>query len=120
MAIEENIDFFKQAENQLINNQIENVVNINGSFLRGCKKYAPYDIIIVLGSLQKPSLDFLNQLSNNGKLLICENYGYNLEESKLFMYTKTNNKIFREYVCDLNIPRLTFSFEDKTSFNLEI
>ncbi len=119
MALEENINFYKQAETHLVNNQIENVVNINGGFLRGCKKYAPYDIIIILGSLQKPSEELLNQLSDNGKLLICENYGYNLDESKLFMYTKIKKRIFREYVCDLNIPKLTFNFQEQTLFSLE-
>ena len=119
MALEENINFYKQAETHLVNNQIENVININGGFLRGCKKYAPYDIIIILGSLQKPSEELLNQLSHNGKLLICENYGYNLDESKLFMYTKIKKRIFREYVCDLNIPKLTFNFQEQTLFSLE-
>ncbi len=119
MALEENINFYKQAETHLVNNQIENVVNVNGGFLRGCKKYAPYDIIIILGSLQKPSEELLNQLSHDGKLLICENYGYNLEESKLFVYTKIKKKFFKEYVCDLNIPRLTLNFEKQTSFSLE-
>ena len=119
MALEENINFYKQAETHLVNNQIENVININGGFLRGCKKYAPYDIIIILGSLQKPSEELLNQLSDNGKLLICENYGYNLDESKLFMYTKIKKRIFREYVCDLNIPKLTFNFQEQTLFSLE-
>ena len=120
MALEENINFYKEAENQLTINQIENIVNINGAFLRGCKKYAPYDIIIILGSLQKPSEDLLNQISNNGKLLICESYGYNIDESKLFMYSKINKKVFKEYVCDLNIPRLTYDYEKQTSFSLDI
>ena len=119
MALEENINFYKQAETHLVNNQIENVVNINGGFLRGCKKYAPYDIIIILGSLQKPSEELLTQLSHNGRLLICENYGYNLDESKLFMYTKIKNRTFKEYVCDLNIPKLTFNFEEPSLFSLE-
>ncbi len=119
MALEENINFYKQAETHLVNNQIENVVNINGGFLRGCKKYAPYDIIIILGSMQKPSEELLDQLSHNGRLLICENYGYNLNESKLFMYTKIKKRIFKEYVCDLNIPKLTFNFEERSLFSLE-
>ncbi|MBF96274.1 MAG: Protein-L-isoaspartate O-methyltransferase [Alphaproteobacteria bacterium MarineAlpha9_Bin4] len=119
MALEENINFFKQAETHLTNNQIDNVMNINGSFLRGCKKYSPYDIIIILGSLEKPSEDLLNQLSDNGKLLVCENYEDNLDESKLFMYTKIKKKILREYVCDLNMPKLTFNIKKQTTFNLE-
>ncbi len=118
MAIEEDLNLHNKAEIELANNLIENVVNIKGSFLKGCKKYAPYDIIIVLGSLNKPSEEILSQLSNNGKLLICENYGYNLEESRLFMYTMINKKVFKEYICDLNIPRLIAEEINTNSFSL--
>ena len=45
--------------------------------------------------------------------------GYNLDESKLYMYTKIKKRIFKEYICDLNMPRLTFNFEEQTSFSLE-
>ena len=40
MALEDNLDFYNQAETHLKNNQIENVININGNPLKGCKKYA--------------------------------------------------------------------------------
>lgn len=116
IAIEENLDFFKLAEKKVVSNQIENVVNLNGNFLNGCKKYSPYDIILILGALNKPSEELLNQLSSDGKLLVCENYDNNFEESRLFMYTKLNKKIFKEYICDLNIPRLILTSEEKTSF----
>ena len=63
--------------------------------LEGCEKFSPYDIIIFLGSLNEARQKLLNQLSNNGKLMICENYNFNLDESKLVMYTKVNNKILK-------------------------
>ena len=49
-------------------------------------------LLLVLGSLNKPSHDLLDQLSNNGKLLVCENYDKNFDESRLFMYTNINKK----------------------------
>ncbi len=119
MALEENIDFFKKAEKNITSNQIENVININGIFLNGCKKYAPYDKIIILGSLEEPGDEIFSQLANNGKLLICENLKHDLDESKLYVYVKNKNKVFKEYVCDLNIPKLTVSFEKKSLFRLE-
>ena len=119
MALEENISFYKQAEINLANNQIENVININGAFLKGCKKYAPYDKIIFLGSTNKSSEELLNQLSDFGQLLICENFEYNLDESKLVVYTKNKKKFYKENICDLNIPRLVFDYNDNSSFALE-
>ena len=32
----------------------------------------------------------------------------------------TGKKVFKEYVCDLNIPRLTYNYEKQTSFSLVI
>ena len=119
MALEENINFHKQAEINIKNNLIDNVVNINGELFKGCEKFSPFDIIIFLGSVNKVNETLLNQLSNNGKLMICESYNANLDESKLFMYTKTNNNVFKEFICDLNIPKLIFYEDSKEVFSLE-
>ena len=108
IGLEENINLHKKAENNIKNDLIDNVMNINGEFLSGCNQFAPYDIIIFLGSLNLPGEIILKQLSDNGKLLICENYNTNIDEGKLFMYTKTNKDIFKEYICDLNVPKLNF------------
>ena len=51
--------------------------------------------------------------------MICENFNANMDESKLFMYTKTNKNIFKEFICDLNIPKLIFDEEHKNTFSLE-
>ena len=119
MALEENVNFYNQAEINIKNNLIDNVVNINGQFSLGCEKFSPYDIIIFLGSLNEPGKILLNQLSNNGKLMICENYNFNLDESKLVMYTKVNNKIYKEYICDLNVPKLLLGDKNENIFSLE-
>ena len=89
------------------------------NYSSGYKKFSPYDIIIFLGSANLPSEILLKQLSENGKLLICENYNTNLDEGKLFMYTKTNKNIFKEYICDLNVPKLNADIYQKSIFSLE-
>ena len=119
MALEEDANFHKQAEKNLKNNLIDNVVNINDKLSVGCQKYSPFDIIIILGSLNRPSENLLNQLSNNGKLMICESYNANLDESKLFAYTRINKSIYKECICDLNLPRLNFDYKHKSIFKLE-
>ena len=119
MALEEDSNFHKQAEKNLKNNLIDNVVNINDRLSLGCEKYSPFDIIIILGSLNRPSENLLNQLSNNGKLMICESFNANLDESKLFVYTRINKSIYKEFICDLNLPRLNFDYKHKSIFKLE-
>ena len=119
MALEEDPKFHKQAEKNLKNNLIDNVININDRLSLGCEKYSPFDIIIILGSLNRPSENLLSQLSNNGKLMICESFNSNLDESKLFVYTRINKSIYKEFICDLNLPRLNFDYEHKSIFKLE-
>ena len=119
MALEEDLNFHKQAEKNIKNNLIDNVVNINDRLSLGCEKYSPFDIIIILGSLNRPSENLLSQLSNNGKLMVCESYNANLVESKLFVYTRINKSIYKEYICDLNLPRLNFDYKHKSIFKLE-
>ena len=119
MALEENINFHNQAEVNIKNNLLDNVVNVKGKFSLGCEKLAPFDVIIYLGSLSAPDEKVIKQLSNHGRLMICENFNNNLDEGKLFMYTKTNNKVFKEYICDLNVPKLILKNEPKDFFSLE-
>ena len=68
MALEEDINFHKQADINIRTNLIDNVVNINGAFLKGSEKFSPFDVIIILGSGKKPSEELLHQLANNGSL----------------------------------------------------
>ena len=35
------------------------------------------------------------------------------------MYTKSNKNIFKEYICDLNVPRLNADIFQKSIFSLE-
>ncbi len=119
VATEESSTLFNQAEENLKNNFAENIININCSHFLGLKKHAPYDKIIILGSVIKPPKEIISQLAKNGKLLSCENYDDNLEESKLFIYNKVGNKIFREYVCDLNLPKLDLNTKENDIFNFE-
>ena len=46
-------------------------------------------------------------------------FEYNLDESKLVVYTKNKKKFYKENICDLNIPRLVFDYNDNSSFALE-
>ena len=119
IALEKDINFHNQAEINIKNDLIDNVLNVNGFFSEGCEKFSPFDIIIFLGSSWKPSKKLLTHISNNGKLMICENYSTDLDESQLFMYTKVNNKIFKEYICDLNVPKLLLEEENENIFSLE-
>ena len=43
------------------------------------------DIILILGSLNRPSEELFNQLSKDGKLWFARNYDNNFEENEAFL-----------------------------------
>jgi len=118
IAIEEEKDLFLKAENNFKNMNIDNVVNINSKHSLGHNKNAPYDAIIILGSINKVDSKILDQLSEGGRLLVCESFNNNLIESKLYKYYKRKNKFIKNELYDLNLPKLNFGTSENTLFKL--
>ena len=106
IAIEEDRELSKISEENLKNYDLDNVVNIKGKLSVGLKKHAPYDVIIILGSIDELNKKILEQLSEEGRLLTCMRLDQNLEESKLTIYYKHNKKYVKNILFDLNLPKL--------------
>ena len=51
--------------------------------------------------------------------MICESVNSNLDESKLLCIQGINKSIYKEFICDLNLPRLNFDYKHKDIFKLE-
>ena len=118
IAIEEEKDLFLKAENNFKNMNIDNVVNINSEHSLGHNKNAPYDAIIILGSINKVDAKILDQLIEGGRLLVCESFNNNIIESKLYKYYKRKNKFIKNELYDLNLPKLNFGTSENTLFKL--
>lgn len=118
ISIEEDKELFKLSEENLKKYDLENVVSVNNSHIKGCEKYAPYDIIIILGSIDTLHNRILEQLSDKGRLLTCKTLSTNLDESKLTIYHKFNNKYVNEVLFDLNLPKLLSFSEADNRFEL--
>ena len=62
--------FTQQAEKKLARHGYHNVQFYTGDALRCWSAEAPYDVIVVTGSLPEPGTDFQEQLTLNGRLFI--------------------------------------------------
>tara|TARA_B100001989_G_C24537685_1_gene465469 strand:- start:1351 stop:2013 length:663 start_codon:yes stop_codon:yes gene_type:complete len=69
VALDNNEKLFTQALKNWKNLGLCNVVPEQGSLKEGVEKHAPYDVIIINGSIKNIPDCFFAQLANNGKIL---------------------------------------------------
>ncbi len=117
ISLEEDKNFFNLAEQNIKNLDVDNIINVYGSFKVGFAKHAPYDYIIILGCFDFLNNALFNQLANGGKLLVCERISSDIKESKLYVYSKSKNECVKRELFDLNLPRLVENKNNTNTFN---
>jgi protein-L-isoaspartate(D-aspartate) O-methyltransferase len=66
-TVEEDTDFIADATKIFLENEIDNVVMIEGSLKEGCREHAPYDAIFFDGGINKISENIENQIGDKGR-----------------------------------------------------
>lgn len=94
ITIEVNKETFKFAKKNLKRAGYTDVVTILGDGSEGCEKYAPYDKICVTASSNKIPEPLIEQLANNGKMVIP--IGPIYPSQKLVLVEKDSNGIIRQ------------------------
>ncbi len=80
-----------------------NLKIITGDGTKGCKEYIPYDGIIVTAAAERIPKALIDQLKENGTLVIpVGNYLY----QKLLKIKKTKNKLTETHICDVRFVPL--------------
>ncbi len=94
---------------------VDNVAIIRNSIDKGYLQQAPYDAILIEGSVKKVPEIILNQLNENGKLATVEEQNEN--HGHAVVYEKIDKNFVRSYLFDTNVPilnsfvgRFTFKF----------
>ena len=93
---------------------VDNVAIIQNSIDKGYSQQAPYDAILIEGSVKKVPEIILNQLNENGKLATVE--GQNDNHGHAVVYEKIDKNFVRSYLFDTNVPILN-SFVDRFTLN---
>jgi protein-L-isoaspartate(D-aspartate) O-methyltransferase len=84
VALESDAGLAAQAEENLRADGASNVSIVSGDLAAGCAKHAPYDVIIVSGSVAKVPAALFDQLKSGGRLAAVEG-GERLGAARLFV-----------------------------------
>ena len=114
VALESDGDAVNRATDLLTQCGTDNAAVVQGDFRAGAPEHGPYNVIFVTGSVACIPPTWLDQLANNGKLVVAENDG---PVSRVNVYKKTNDSIGARTVFDANIPNLP-GFAQKQTFVL--
>lgn len=71
VALEEDADLAKAAEQALAEAEADNVVVANGPLTEGWPKQAPYDVIVFDGSVEQVPETILDQVAADGRLVVA-------------------------------------------------
>lgn len=116
VAVEDNIALRKQAEENLNHKSIDSIAfitSVNND--EGVAEYAPFDAIMILGSVEFLPETFSNQLREGGRLIYIERDGV---IGRLKKITKTKDGQAEEIIRDAYVPVLPrFKKKEKFIFN---
>ena len=106
IALDSNKELKKIAEKNIRAMNINNIVLVNGKHNLGYKKYAPYDLIFISGSVNNIKSSLFDQLGENGRLIACKPHNQVILNGKVIIYTKTSGVISKQYLFDLALPKM--------------
>lgn len=113
VAVEGNIQLRKQAEENLNNKSIDSIAfKTSGYNNEGAAEYAPFDVIMILGSVEILPDTFMAQLREGGRLVYIERNG---SVGTLVKVTKTKDGITTENIRNAYTPILP-RFQKKVEF----
>lgn len=104
VAVEGNIQLRKQAEENLNDKSIDSIAfKASGYNNEGAPEYAPFDVIMILGSVAVLPDTFMEQLREGGRLIYIERNG---SVGNLVKLTKTKDGIVTKYIRNAYTPIL--------------
>ena len=112
VAIDQGENLTTLAENNLYKAGINNVVVINTDIRTGYNKEAPYDVIIIEGSVDYIPDDIFAQLNTSGRIItinVIDAIG------KLTLYKKENGLVSSKVILEASVPYLS-AFKEKNVF----
>ncbi len=96
LALENDADVFKEAEENIIKNQIDNVALFKSAGNKGFLEQAPYDAILLIDDINIEIDDsILSQLSEKGRLVGFHREGKIL---RVFLIKKENGNFKKDYI----------------------
>ena len=113
IVVEEDEKYINFSETTIKESNLNNVIYINKTLSNGCLEHAPFDVIVIEGAIDRVPQKLLNQLENNGRLIVF------LSENSLCcakMIVRKNKMFQSEYLFPCSMPILN-SFKQKNIFS---
>ena len=113
IVVEQDEKFISFSEQILKKNNINNVVYFKGEIAKGFEEQSPFNAIIIEGAVNKVPENILNQLEENGRLLVTVS---NKDICTAQMYVKKGSVYKEERLFNCSLPVLS-CFKDKNRFS---
>lgn len=114
IGIDEDLDMIEKGSQVLNDLELSNTALFKGDLKQGYAVEAPYQLIILEGSVAQVPDVLLEQLSDNGKLFAIERGG-DLQQGQAVCYLRQGNAFIRQYLFDANSPFVK-GYEPKAQF----
>jgi protein-L-isoaspartate(D-aspartate) O-methyltransferase len=103
VALEEDGDLADRAASTLSRLGVDNVTVVRGRLADGHPGEAPYDVILLAGSVEVVPDALVRQLKDGGRLVVVENSG---PVGRGVVYTRTGDDVAGRVVMNASIPPL--------------
>ena len=112
VAIDQGENLTNLAQSNLYEASIDNVVVVNTDIKDGYKEEAPYDVIVIEGSVDFIPDDIVKQLNDNGRIVtvnVTDGIG------KVTLFTIDKNTLFSKIYMEVSVPYIS-GFKKKNEF----
>jgi len=115
VLVEDQPEVCDKAEALFIELGIDNVLVFKTDLVNGCKKQAPFNIIIICGAVEEIPINLVNQLLEGGRIItmILASEGVSYPTTKATILTKYNGKLVEKEVFEVNTPKIKSFNKDK-------
>ena len=113
ISIEEDGELITFSEDSVKKKEIDNIVFLHKSFTDGCPEHGLFSRIIIEGAIESKPKNILDQLDDNGKLIVI--YKKDNDICEIGEYTKIKNSINYKFLSSCDAPLLN-SFNKKYTF----
>jgi len=103
VALEETDEAVTKATEQLIEADVTNAAVVKGDLKSGASEHGPFNVIFVNGAVSEAPKTWLDQLSNEGRLVCLVQNG---PMGRVCVYTKAGDAIGERVIFDATAPTL--------------
>ena len=104
VALEINQNFIKESVKNFLNNDIDNIIVVEGELREGYSKQAPYDVIFFDGGVSEIPVNIKSQLAEEGRAIAVVVQNHNI--GTLSLFKKFHGTVSKIDLQEITVPLL--------------